>query len=66
LNMIFLQITSSETYDMDGILVPIKCNYSISNPVDDIVTAKVSFSRNSSLLSNNGRSIRLKQVLQRI
>jgi hypothetical protein len=39
--------------------------HSISNPVDDMVTAKVSFSRNSSLLSKTGRSIRLKQVLER-
>ena len=39
-------------------------HYSISNPVDDIVTAKVSFSRNSSLLSKTGRSMRLKQVLE--
>ena len=38
--------------------------HSISNPVDDMVTAKVSFSRNSSLLSKTGRSIRLKQVLE--
>lgn len=39
--------------------------YSISKPVEDIVTASFNFSLSSSFVSNRGRSIRLKQVLKR-
>ena len=36
--------------------------YSISKPVADMVTASFNFSESSSLLSNSGKSIRLKHV----